>query len=94
MSKKSKGKLKLLVCSKGKKCCKLGGKEILQAIEANLALSSYECEVKATKCLGMCKSGPSLVVMPGKIKHKEVTPKCVEKILKNPTEPLKKKKKK
>lgn len=92
MSKKSKGKVKLFVCSKGKKCCKRGGKKILQTIEANLALASYECEVKASKCLGMCKSGPSLVVMPGKIKHKEVTPNCVEKILKDPTSPSKKKK--
>lgn len=94
MAKGSKKNLKLLVCSRGKKCCKKGGEKVLQVIEANLALLADGIEVKPSKCLGMCKSGPSLVVMPGKIKHRQVSPKNVCSILKDPTAPSTGKRKK
>ena len=71
MSKKS---MKLFVCTKGKKCPKRGGKEVFTALEEGAKAQGLDVDVIPSKCLGLCKKGPSVVLMPGKEKITRVDP--------------------
>ncbi len=61
---------KILVCTRGKKCPRKGSCEIYDLVKDN---AGPDTTVVGSKCLGMCKHGPSVVVMPGKLKFKKVS---------------------
>jgi|AGTN01.3.fsa_nt_gi Ferredoxin len=71
MSKKS---TKLFVCTRGKKCPKRGGEEVFTALQDGVKAQGLDVEVIGSKCLGLCKKGPSVVVMPAKEKLTRVDP--------------------
>ncbi|MBK9141274.1 MAG: (2Fe-2S) ferredoxin domain-containing protein [Candidatus Melainabacteria bacterium] len=63
-------KRKILVCTRGKKCPKRGSLGIFETIAGACGADS---QVIGCKCLGMCKKGPAVVVMPGKQRFKRVS---------------------
>lgn len=69
-------KAKVLVCTKGKSCRKRGGKKVFCALKQEVKLTGLECELKVKKsgCLGVCGSGPTVRVKPGKLWFKGVLP--------------------
>lgn len=62
-SEPAKAKATILVCQKSD-CCKRGGREVCQALEAGLSARGLEGEVriKGTGCMKNCKAGPNVVV--------------------------------
>lgn len=67
---------KVLICQKGS-CRKKGSLEVAQCVESELAAAgcSEHVKIKATGCMGHCKSGPNMVLLPAKDSYKRVTPK-------------------
>lgn len=65
----------LQVCRKGK-CFKQGGQHILQALQSEVEANPdlQHITVEGTGCMGACKQGPNLRVMPQKKMHSRVTP--------------------
>lgn len=65
----------LQVCRKGK-CFKQGGQRILQALQSEVEANPdlQHITVEGTGCMGACKQGPNLRVMPQKKMHSRVTP--------------------
>jgi len=67
-------KIKIFVCTEGKKCPKRGGKEVARALhKAAEGHDSDQLIIKECKCLDLCKKGPAVVVMPDKVKYGRVT---------------------
>ena len=63
-------KLKIFVCTKGKKCTKKGADDVCRAFEQAIAeLGADNITVKETKCLDLCKKGPVAMVMPDKVRY-------------------------
>lgn len=67
-------KIRIFVCTQGKKCPKKGGKEVCSAFETAASKQGVEdtVTVKGTKCLDLCKGAPGVVVMPEKVKYGRV----------------------
>ncbi len=65
---------KIIVCVRGKKCPKRGSEDVCEAIEKEVESQgvSDQVTVKQAGCLDLCKKGPSIVVMPDKIKYGRV----------------------
>lgn len=63
------------VCRKGK-CFKQGGQQILQTLKAEVDANPdlQHITVEGTGCMGACKQGPNLRVMPQKKMHSRVNP--------------------
>jgi NADH:ubiquinone oxidoreductase subunit E len=63
------------VCRKGK-CFRQGGQHILQALQSEVESNPdlQHIAVEGTGCMGACKQGPNLRVMPQKKLHSRVTP--------------------
>lgn len=63
------------VCRKGK-CFRQGGQHILQALQGEVEGNPdlRHITVEGTGCMGACKQGPNLRVMPQKKMHSRVTP--------------------
>jgi hypothetical protein len=63
------------VCRKGK-CFRQGGQHILQALQSEVDANPnwQHITVESTGCMGACKQGPNLRVMPQKKMHSRVTP--------------------
>lgn len=63
------------VCRKGK-CFRQGGQHILQALQSEVEANPdlQHITVEGTGCMGACKQGPNLRVMPQKKMHSRVTP--------------------
>ena len=63
------------VCRKGK-CFRQGGQHILQALQSEVEINPdlQHITVEGTGCMGACKQGPNLRVMPQKKMHSRVTP--------------------
>ncbi len=74
-SKKNK-KGKMLLCRKSS-CAKRGGKRLYHALIETLNKLGLQDQVtiELTGCQKQCKKAPSLVLMPGKVKHTYVNPK-------------------
>jgi (2Fe-2S) ferredoxin len=64
-------------------CMKRGGKSICKFLESSLGEDTWgqEIVVKATGCMGKCKSGPHLIVMPDRVSYSKIQPKEVAGIL-------------
>ncbi|MGB3298542.1 MAG: (2Fe-2S) ferredoxin domain-containing protein [Phormidesmis sp.] len=67
---------KVLICQKGS-CRKKGSLKVAQSVESELAAAGCleNVTIKATGCMGHCKAGPNLVMLPAKDSYKRVTPK-------------------
>ena len=72
---------KIFVCAKGKKCRKKGSADLFARFVELVDQTGVDACIVGTKCLGMCKHGPSVVEMPGKTKHKRVSLYDAEAIL-------------
>ncbi|MEO0769849.1 MAG: (2Fe-2S) ferredoxin domain-containing protein [Cyanobacteria bacterium J06649_4] len=72
------------LCQK-KNCCKKGGDELWEAFETAQKRTHKEqggsFKLKAVGCLGGCKRGPNLRVMPRNTKHYHVRPKEIAELL-------------
>ncbi|NEP17206.1 MAG: (2Fe-2S) ferredoxin domain-containing protein [Leptolyngbya sp. SIO4C1] len=79
-AKSKKARSRILVCGKSS-CRKRGAKEVCQAIEAALSSAQEPVELRLTGCMDRCKSGPQVVVMPGKHRYSKVKPKQVAKLV-------------
>jgi (2Fe-2S) ferredoxin len=64
-------------------CMKRGGKSMCKILASSLAEGNWEQEitVKRTGCMGKCKSGPHLIVMPDRTSYGKIQPKDVAGIL-------------
>ena len=74
---------KILLCRKSS-CAKRGGKQLYRALTETLNQLGLQDRVKIelTGCQKQCKKAPSLVVMPGKVKHAYVNPNDLISLLK------------
>lgn len=81
-SKKIK-KGKILVCRKSS-CSKRGGKQLYRALAETLNQLGLQDQVsiELTGCQKQCKKAPSLILMPGKVKHAYVHPNDLASLLK------------
>jgi hypothetical protein len=66
---------KILVCRKSS-CAKRGGKQLYLALTETLKQLGLQERVmiELTNCQKQCKKAPSLILMPGKVKHAYVNP--------------------
>jgi len=78
-------KIKIFVCTKGKKCPKKGSEGVCTAFES--AVAELGCgdtvSVKGSKCLDLCKKGPVVVTMPDKIRYGRVSEGDAKEIVSN-----------
>ncbi|MBP6747653.1 (2Fe-2S) ferredoxin domain-containing protein [bacterium] len=78
-------KIKIYVCTKGKKCPKKGSDDVCTAFES--VVSELGCSdtvlIKGSKCLDLCKKGPAVVTMPDKISYGRVTAADAKEIVAN-----------
>ncbi len=79
--KKQKGKI--LLCRKSS-CAKRGGKNLYSALTETLEELGLKDQVtiQLTGCQKQCKKAPSLILMPGKVKHAYVNPNDLTSLLK------------
>jgi NADH:ubiquinone oxidoreductase subunit E len=80
-AKKQKGKI--LLCQKSS-CSKRGGKNLYSALTETLEKLGLQDQVtiQLTGCQKQCKKAPSLILMPGKVKHTYVNPNDLTFLLK------------
>lgn len=81
---KSAKPARVLICQKSS-CRKRGSMAVSQAVED--AIADMGCEdkvkIKHTGCMGHCKAGPNVVVLPKGGSYKRVKPKDARSLLKN-----------
>ncbi len=77
--------MKVLVCTKGRKCRKRGSKGVLTALRD--AVDDHDLgdtiKVKKSDCLGICGKGPVVYVRRGKICYAYVTESDCEDIVRS-----------
>lgn len=75
-----KGKIR--ICHKSS-CRKRGSKQVLTALDSALRASGQDKEIQLQPmgCIGECKAGPNLVVLPDKARYAKVKPKNITRIL-------------
>lgn len=68
-------KVTVLVCQKSD-CWRRGGQAVCQALESAFADRGLvdQVTVRKTGCMKQCKSGPNVVVMPGKTRYAHIRP--------------------
>lgn len=66
-----------------KNCCKRGGDQLWQAFEKAAYESSRDrpFKLESVGCLGGCKHGPNIRIMPANVKQRQVAPGDIEGIL-------------
>ena len=66
---------KILLCRKSS-CSKRGGKQLYHALKETLQQLGLQdrVSIELTGCQKQCKKAPSLILMPGKVKHTYVDP--------------------
>lgn len=67
--KKRKAKVTVQLCQK-KNCCKKGGDELWQAFER--ASQQQDFKLEPVGCLGGCKRGPNIRLLPDNVKYRHV----------------------
>ncbi|MFK8182738.1 MAG: (2Fe-2S) ferredoxin domain-containing protein [Phormidesmis sp.] len=75
-------KVTIQLCQK-KNCCKKGGDDLWLAFEKALQTSQNRAErpafkLEAVGCLGGCKNGPNIRLLPQNVKHRNVKPSDIE----------------
>ncbi|MGF1513015.1 MAG: NAD(P)H-dependent oxidoreductase subunit E [Elainellaceae cyanobacterium] len=80
---KAKAQTKILICQKGSCWKKRGGQTVCERLEKRLSDRGLTdaVTIKKTGCMDRCKSGPNLVVMPGKARYGRVGKADIEKII-------------
>jgi len=80
---KTKGQTKILICQKGSCWKKRNGKAVCDWLEHRLSDRGLRDDViiKKTGCMDRCKSGPNLVVMPGKTRYSRVGRSDVDQLI-------------
>ncbi|QUY41622.1 (2Fe-2S) ferredoxin domain-containing protein [Acaryochloris sp. 'Moss Beach'] len=75
-----KGKIR--ICQKSS-CRKRGSQQVLTALNSALQASGQDKEIQLQPmgCIGKCKAGPNLVVLPDKARYTKVKPKNITNIL-------------
>ena len=86
-TKQKSEKLTVQLCQK-KNCCRKGGDELWLAFEAAAQKASTSTEMKdfkleAVGCLGGCKNGPNIRLLPANIKHRSVKPSDIKSLVGN-----------
>ena len=78
-------KIKIYVCTKGKKCPKKGSDDVCTAFESAVSELGVgdTVSVKGSKCLDLCKKGPVVVTMPDKISYGRVSEADAKEIVSN-----------
>jgi sirohydrochlorin cobaltochelatase len=78
-------KQKVFVCTKGKTCRKLGGKEVFCALEREIEEQGLgdQIKLKKTDCLGKCGRGPTIKVKPHKIWYGRVLPSDCSEVIRS-----------
>ena len=76
----------VLVCTNckdnGEKCCAAGGSEpIRDALKAKMKAMALPVRVSKTGCMGMCPTGPTVVIMPDDLWFGDVTLQDVDPII-------------
>lgn len=73
---------KVQICQK-KNCCKRGGTALWQTFESALAEQPGQASLKleASGCLGGCKHGPNIRILPKNVKYRSVEPDQVQDIV-------------
>lgn len=73
---------KILVCQKSN-CCRRGGKLVWDQLSQEIAAQGLEKQItlKAVGCIGECKQGPALVVMPSKSRFTQVKPSQIPQLI-------------
>lgn len=73
---------KIRICQKSS-CRKRGSKQVLTALNSALKASGQDKEIQLQPmgCIGKCKAGPNLVVLPDKARYTGVKPKNITNIL-------------
>ncbi len=77
----SETKCKLLVCTRGKKCPKRGSEELAKSLRKEVDRQGLQdrIKVKDSDCLKLCKTGPSMMVLPEEVCYGNVsTSDCQE----------------
>lgn len=79
-SKIQKGKIR--ICQKSS-CRKRGSQQVFTALNSALQASGQDKEIQLQPmgCVGKCKAGPNLVVLPDKARYTKVKPKNITNIL-------------
>ncbi len=74
---------KILICQKGSCWKKRGGQAVHERLEKRLSDRglSDAVTIKKTGCMDRCKSGPNLVVMPGKARYSRVGKADIETLI-------------
>lgn len=80
ITKTQKGKIR--ICQKSS-CRKRGSKQVLTALNSALQSSGQDKDIQLQPmgCIGKCKAGPNLVVLPDKTRYTKVKPKNISNIL-------------
>ena len=83
-ARKKRGKpMRVQLCQK-KNCCKRGGTQLWEAFQQTADTPAVDLpafKLEAVGCLGGCKRGPNLRVLPANVKHYHVQPQDIERIL-------------
>ncbi len=79
-SKKSTPQLTVQLCQK-KNCCKRGGDALWTAFEAANDPAGKNFRLEAVGCLGGCKRGPNIRLLPENVKYHNVQPAEVDALL-------------
>lgn len=76
---------KVLICQKSS-CVKRGAKNVEKAVETVICDRGLteDITIKPTGCMGHCKKGPNVVVMPGKQRYQKVKPSDAPKLIVQP----------
>lgn len=79
----AKKPIKVLICQKGSCWKKRKGREICERLEKRLSDRGLReaVTIKKTGCMDRCKSGPNIVVMPGKVRLSHVGRADVDKLI-------------
>lgn len=78
-------KKKIIVCTKGKTCKKLGSKDVYCSLEKQIEKMGLEKDIilKKSDCLGACGRGPAVKVKPNKWHYGRVSPDDCKEILRS-----------
>ncbi len=74
-------KIKIHVCAEGKKCSKRDGDKVLKAMKQQVEAQGLgdKLKVKCEGCLGLCSTGPTVIVTPAGVQYGGVSPDdCAE----------------
>ncbi len=79
-AKTAKAPLTVQLCQK-KNCCQRGGDDLWQDFAKRHAADQHSFKLEAVGCLGGCKRGPNIRLLPDNVKYRHVQPADINEIL-------------